>query len=167
MTTENAFVLRRSTTPYLALGAILVGIALWISADAFRKRDMGTIESAMILVGIYALYVLIGTRYRISVHDNTITQRAFAKPTVSIPINEITSVGTERSDLKTMVQMNRPFRRIVINAADGTHASTIDVSIKHFLARDIRKLMSLIHALRPDLQLHTLWIESEGAAHLQ
>ena len=158
MSTEDAFSLRRSATPYISLGVIFFGIAIWLSILAYPKRDWGTMESALLLLGIYALYVFIGTRYRIFVRANTITQRAFGKRSISIEIKDIESVGTELSDLKTMRQMNRPFRRIAINATRDGRAEVIDVSTKHFSGGDIRKLMRLIHSKRPDLQLPGKWL---------
>ena len=54
--TEEAFSLRRSATPYLALGVISFVLAIWVSIPAYPKRDWGTLESARLLLGIYALY---------------------------------------------------------------------------------------------------------------
>jgi len=158
MNAGETFWLRRSAQPYVALGLILGGIALWFLVDAYRKPDKGTVEAAALLLACYAAFVLIGLWYRISLRDNTITQRAFGKRNVSISIQDITSVGTEISDLKTLVQMNRPFRRIVIAALRDGHAATIDVSMKHFVMADIRKLMRLIHSARPDLILPSRWL---------
>jgi hypothetical protein len=48
---------------------------------------------------------------------------------VSISIRDVSSVGTEVSDAKTFVQMNRPMRRIVIASVRDGHVTTIDVSM--------------------------------------
>jgi hypothetical protein len=101
---------------------------------------------------------ILGMRYRISLRDNTITQQAFGKRNVSISIRDVSSVGTEVSDAKTFVQMNRPMRRIVIASVRDGQATTIDVSMKHFLMADIRKLMRIIHSARPDLNVPTMWL---------
>ena len=158
MNAEETFALRRSAEPYVALGAILGGIAIWFLVDAYRKPDRGTVETAALLLGCYAAYVFIGTRYRMSLRDSTITQRAFWKRNVSISIGDISSVGTEVSDLTTLAQMNRPMRRIVIASVRDGGATTIDVSMKHFLMADIRKLMRIIHSARPDLNLPKQWL---------
>jgi hypothetical protein len=113
MNAEETFALRRSMQPYVTLGAIFAGVVIWALVLAYRKLDRGTAESAVLLLAFYAAYVFLGMRYRISLSDNRITQRAFGKRNVSISIRNISSVGTEVSDTKTFVQMNRPMRRIV------------------------------------------------------
>ena len=158
MNAEETFALRRSAGPYVSLGAILCGIAIWFLVDAYRKPDRGTVETAVLLLAGYAAFVLIGMRYRISLSDNTITQRAFGKRNVCISIRDISSVSTEVSDVKTFVQMNRPMRRIVIASVGDGHATTIDVSMKHFLMADIRKLMRIINSARPDLNVPNEWL---------
>ena len=158
MKAEEAFALRRSVQPYVTLGAIFGGVAIWALVLAYRKLDRGTAESAVLLLAFYAAYVFLGMWYRISLRDNTITQRAFGKRNVSISIQDISSVGTEVSDAKTFVQMNRPMRRIVIASVRDGHATTIDVSLKHFLMADIRKLMQIIHSARPDLNVPNKWL---------
>jgi hypothetical protein len=158
MKAEETFALRRSVQPYVTLGAIFGGVAIWALVLAYRKLDRGTAESAVLLLAFYAAYVFLGMRYRISLRDNTITQRAFGKRNVSISIRDISSVGTEVSDAKTFVQMNRPMRRIVIASVRDGHATTIDVSMKHFLMADIRKLMRIIHSARPDLNVPNKWL---------
>jgi len=54
--------------------------------------------------------------------------------------------------------MRRPFRRITIYAEGAEITKFIDVSLKHFVAEDIRKLMRKIHDNRPDLSLPKKWI---------
>jgi Ca2+/Na+ antiporter len=158
MKAQETFALRRSVQPYVTLGAIFSGVAIWALVLAYRKLDRGTAESAILLLAFYAAYVFLGMRYRISVRDNTITQQAFGKRNVSIGIRDVSSVATEVSDAQAFVQMNRPMRRIVITSVRDGHATTIDVSIKHFLTADIRKLMQIIHLARPDLNVPNKWL---------
>jgi hypothetical protein len=99
-----------------------------------------------------------GLWYRISLIDGVITQRAFRMPAVSIAIGEITSVGKEVSDPATVAKMNRPFRRLCINAGPEGARKTIDVSLKHFWKRDIQFLMTTIHEARPDLVMPKNWV---------
>jgi hypothetical protein len=94
MKAEETFALRRSVGPYVTLGAIFGGVAIWALVLAYRKLDSGTAESAVLLLAFYAAYVFLGMWYRISLRDNTITQRAFGKRNVSISIGDISSVGT-------------------------------------------------------------------------
>jgi hypothetical protein len=59
-----------------------------------------------------------------------------------------------------MFAASRPFRRIAIYAGDprGT-GKFIDVSLKHFAADDVRKLMRIVHDRRSDLILPKNWTE--------
>jgi hypothetical protein len=54
--------------------------------------------------------------------------------------------------------MNRPFRRICINAGPKGARKTIDVSLKHFWQKDIRLLMTIIHQARPDVDMPKNWL---------
>ena len=90
--------------------------------------------------------------------NRVIWQRAFGRRRVSIAIRDITSVGQETSDTKTLVAMNRPFRRITIQGSTTGVATTIDVSTKHFVAEDIRRLMHAIQQARPNLLLPQKWL---------
>jgi hypothetical protein len=56
----------------------------------------------------------------------------------------------EKSDLATMLSFRRPTRRITIYGKDQQH---LDVSLKHFVMADIRRLMQEIKKERPDLTL--------------
>jgi hypothetical protein len=99
-----------------------------------------------------------GFWYRISLEDGVVTQRAFGMRKVSIPISEIASVGKEVSDAATLARMNRPFRRICINAGAAGARKTIDASLKHFWQKDIRTLMNIIHNARPELEMPKGWL---------
>jgi hypothetical protein len=108
---------------------------------------------------LFGVLVWIGTCYRIFWRDGAILQKASGGPDVSIRPDEITSVEQETSDVGTALAMRRPFRRIVIYAENPRgEGKYIDVSLKHFLADDVRKLMRAIHARRPDLALPKHWM---------
>ena len=79
------------------------------------------------------------------------------KEDVVIPVNEITSIkkGASFERLKSSQGITRRvFRRIAIyqEKSDGT-VKFVDVSLKHFIPEDIKKLMTLIHEKRPDLEI--------------
>jgi hypothetical protein len=58
MKAEETFALRRSVQPYVTLGAIFGGVAIWALVLAYRKLDRGTAESAVLLLAFYAAYVV-------------------------------------------------------------------------------------------------------------
>jgi hypothetical protein len=151
------FVLRHSVEPYVSMSIIFLGFAVWGLVLGLRSKHWGAFQSALLLCAVYSPMVAIGLWYRITLNDGVITQRAFRMPAVSIAIGEITSVGNEVSDPATVAKMNRPLRRICINAGNKGARKTIDISLKHFWKRDIRTLMAAIHQARPDLALPKDW----------
>jgi hypothetical protein len=154
----KSFVLRHSVEPYVSLSIIFLGFALWGLVVGLRSNHWGAFQSGLLLCAIYSPMVAMGLWYRISLIDGVISQRAFRMLPVVIAISEITSVGKEVSDPATMAKMNRPFRRICINAGPKGARKTIDVSLKHFWKRDIQTLMTAIHEARPDLAMPKDWV---------
>jgi hypothetical protein len=97
-------------------------------------------------------------RYRIFWDNGEIVQKAVAGNLTKIETGEITDVVQETSDIQTLLTFSRPMRRIVIYARYADRGKHIDVSLKHFVATDIRKLMKAIHDRRPDLELPEQWL---------
>lgn len=63
-----------------------------------------------------------------------------------------------RVRLETGVKPGRPLQRLVLCPSDGRDQFTcIDVSLKHFSAEDIRELLQMIRAKRPELELPKGW----------
>jgi hypothetical protein len=151
-------VLRHSIVPYRTLGAFFLVIMVWAFVVSYRSGKWSTFESALLIAAVYSLQVAQGLWYQIRIDNGVIWQRAFGKRRVSIAIHDISSVGQEMSDAKTLVAMNRPFRRITIRGSTAGEAGSIDVSTKHFVAADIRRLMHIIHESRPDLSLPKQWL---------
>lgn len=157
-TDEIEFALRRSTAPYRTLGLIFFAILLWGFIMSYRSGKWGTFESAVFVFGFYFLYVLVGLWYRVGLRDGVIWERAFGLRRISIKIEDITAVGREISDAKTLVAMNRPYDRIAVQGIVKGQKTTIDVSTKHFVAADIRQLMRFLQKQRPDLALPKNWL---------
>jgi hypothetical protein len=152
------FALRRSTQPYQALVLIFGCVTILAAFTALQQRDW-TIIGVMPFGWLFLVPIIyIGTRYRLYWRGGAIIQRASGLDDVSIRSDEITRVVLERSDLQTLVSYRRPFRRIAIYAEHRDGVKFIDVSLKHFVADDIRKLMRAIHEQRPDLSLPKAWI---------
>ena len=97
-------------------------------------------------------------RYKISLQDGVITQKAFNMTDVVIKIKDISAVKQESSDALTMAKMNRPVQRITIYSDTDGVQSFIDISLKHFVADDIRRLLRAIQEQRPDLTMPKHWI---------
>jgi hypothetical protein len=76
-----------------------------------------------------------------------------AKEDIVIPAKDISLVRTETSP-----ERGRVLRRIAIYSnLDSKNPKFVDVSLKHFVPEDIRKLMDAIHKERPDLVLPKQW----------
>ena len=156
---SDVWTLRRSFGPYISLLIIFSVLTVWSAVMSVRTGQWQIVESTSIGWFFFAVIVFIGTRHRIFWRDGVIVQKASGMSDVSIKTDEITRVEQETSDVGTALAMRRPFRRIVIYAekshGEGKH---IDVSLKHFVADDVRKLMRAIHARRADLTLPKHWM---------
>jgi hypothetical protein len=151
-------VLRHSIVPYRTLGAFFLAMLVWAFVASYRSAKWGAFESALLVSAVYSLQIFLGLWYQVGLSDGVIWQRAFGKRRVSIAIRDISSVGQETSDAKTLATMNRPFRRITIRGSTAGESSSVDVSTKHFVAADIRRLMHIIQESRPDLSLPRQWL---------
>jgi hypothetical protein len=79
------------------------------------------------------------------------------KPNVrSIKIANISSIQQEVSNARTAASLRRPFRRIAIYAPSKDGTDFIDISLKHFVHADIKKLLEIIRSKRPDLSVPTV-----------
>jgi hypothetical protein len=155
----RAFVLRRSVGPYVGFTVILVGVTGLMVFVSLKTRDWTPLEMMSVGWFFLAVIVYIGTRYRIFWRDGAVVQRASGRVDVSIKPDEITRVEQETSDVRTLFSFRRPFRRITIYAEKPRgEGKYIDVSLKHFVADDVRKLMRAIHARRADLTLPKHWM---------
>ncbi|SRR6266851_78384 len=154
----ESFALRRTFQPYVAEFIIFSVITGLLIFDFFRTHDMSWIILIVLLWAIAIATQYPNARYRIFWESGKIKQVAvYGDPTV-IELSEINKIAEERSDLQTLLAMRRPSRRIAIYARGASGHKWIDVSLKHFAAEDIRRLMRAIHEQRPDLSMPKNWI---------
>jgi hypothetical protein len=152
------FALRRTFQPYAAEFIIFCAITGLLIFDLFRTHDMNWFGLIVLLWGIVIATQYPNARYRIFWEDGKIKQVAvYGEPTV-IEASEINKIAQETSNLQTLLAMRRPSRRIAIYARGPNGHKWIDVSLKHFAAEDIRRLMRAIHEQRPDLSMPKGWI---------
>ncbi len=160
----QSFSLRRSLQPYVGLGIIGLILLIFTAWVGISKNDWGAFWSILVLFGIfYTIFVIFGMSYRIFYSDNVVSMKPasfFSNPSLvtKISVAKITSVEQETSNVQTLAKMSRPFRRISIYGSTSEGMKKIDVSLKHFNLDDIRKLMKIIHDLRPDLAMPKDWI---------
>jgi hypothetical protein len=159
METIKSFSLRRTIQPYIGIviiTAILSGLLIF---NAIKTADLSWLEAIGVMVTILIVTQYPNTRYRICwQHGHEIKQIASNKVVTTIKTSEITRIEQERSDPLTLLQMRRPSRRIAIYADGSDGQKWIDVSLKHFAADDIRRLMRAIHESRPDLSMPKNWV---------
>jgi hypothetical protein len=125
-----------------------IDLMLLLSAFSREKFDYGAIWSIVFISLLTAFIIYQNLCYTITWNCRAITQTAFGLRRVIIEASEITAIRSESSDVKTLVRANRPSNRIAIYAGKDRF---IDVSFKHFRFEDIRKLVEILHELRPDL----------------
>jgi hypothetical protein len=150
--------LRRTIDPYMGLLIILSLVTLGALFVSVQKHVLSLILPVPIIWLLFAFLVFIGLRYRIVWTNNEVCQRASGGSNVCIEYGQITRIISEVSKPGDWLAASRPFRRIAIYAEDpGGEDKFIDVSLKHFLADDIRELMRAIRIRRPDLELPPHW----------
>jgi hypothetical protein len=151
--------LRRDAAPYLIFGAFFVLATLVGLYASVRTADWTFMKYYALIWLLYFPWMFIVSRYRIFWRDGVIIQKASGMADVSIRVEEIARIRQETSNVGTLVRLRRPFRRITIYAEERDGGSKfIDVSLKHFVADDVRKLMRAIHSRRPDLELPKHWV---------
>lgn len=158
MATADDFALRRTIEPYRVLLVVLIAVTLLGIFDELKTRDINWI-GAILFVWVLPVPLLYSdTRYRIFWENGAIKQVAANKDVTIIKPLDIKRIELERSDIQTLFAMRRPSRRIAIYANGPDGHKWIDVSLKHFAADDIRRLMQAIHERRPDLSIPKNWV---------
>lgn len=145
---EKSFALRRSVKPYVALIVILMGIMIFLAFVSMKLHSWEPLIATSVIWFFFAMLVFMGTRYRILLRDGDIVQEAFGKPDVVIPLNQIVNVNSQVSGVSTLIRLQRPFRRIEIRGRDK---KIVDISLKHFVERDVDRLLDEVRTQRPDL----------------
>jgi hypothetical protein len=157
ITDQQTFVLGRSWVPYRVFIVIFVLVFLPIVPYMFRTHDLSPLVFWAIIGPLAVVYVWYQRRYRISWQNGSVVQNAAAGPVVTISVDEMERVVQERSDIRTLLSLSRPGRRITIYGRTAPGMKFIDVSLYHFKLNDVRKLMRLIHERRPDLVVPKGW----------
>jgi hypothetical protein len=154
-TDEQGCALQHSVQPYVAFALPLLVVTI---VGVVASAKSGQWASLWYLAAVWSFFLpwsFLLSRYQITWNQGEITQRAAGGRDVTIDIEDITRVKLEASDAATLLSFRRPFRRISIYSSDGKF---IDVSLKHFVAQDIRRLMRFIHEQRADLTLPKNWL---------
>jgi hypothetical protein len=158
MSPTREFALKRSVYPYSVyiiscIALVSLGILVW-----FKRHDLSVFEAAIIVSLGFVATSYGDTRYQVFWRDGEIKQISANKDITIIKALEITSVGQEKSNLQERLSLRRPLDRIAVYAGHGSEEKHIDVSIRHFVNEDVRKLMQLIHKTRPDLDVPKNWL---------
>lgn len=150
--------LRRTIAPYVGQIIILSLATLYFVFLSIKAQEWkSTLVAVPVMWLLFSPLVYFGLRYKISWTDEEICMAASGGK-VRIKYEEITDIESETSKPGELLAASRPFRRIAIYAGKPHgEAKHIDVSLKHFVATDIRKLMHAIHDRRPDLTLPKKW----------
>jgi hypothetical protein len=144
--------LRRTFTPYVGLIVINVVTTLIVIFIAFKANDLGQLKWVLPFYGIWGIYILLATRYRVGWDQIGVTMLAdWGKRTVEY--REISSVRYETARVADGHYGTRPFRRIVVRGRRQTPKAFVDVSLRHFEPKDICALLDEISRQRPDLSI--------------
>lgn len=150
--------LRRTLQPYAGYLVIFLIVSLiWVLA-IYKSGDLGGIGVLALLWSVLLISQYPNTRYRIFWNKDEIEQISAYKDVTTIKISDIERIALESSDIRTLLSLTRPSNRITIYGKGGERPQWVDVSLKHFAADDIRRLMRAIHELRPELSIPKGWI---------
>jgi len=162
MTRQPALSLRHDLGPFLSLGIVfgsVLAFFLWTRLrhpTASTGRDIALVT--VLIVGFYFAITSFYWRYRIRFDGVAITQHAPGIPPITIELGDIERVSLEVGSPIGRWSGTRPMRRIAIYSKHTNRERPfIDVSLKHFVADDIRHLNREIHRARPDLELPAHW----------
>lgn len=142
------FALKRSIRPYIGELIIVGGVAIGAVYVAFKTSTWSLLEAALVGFALYLFAHYFDSRYRVFWKNGAVGRVATNNSTTTIKASDITKVALEKSDLATMLSMRRPSQRITIYGKDQQR---LDVSLKHFVIADIRRLVQEIRKERPDL----------------
>jgi len=150
--------LRRTIAPYMGQIIILVLVTFGVLFVCIKKHEWALLLPVSIVWLLFLILTCIGLKYKINWTDNEICQKASGGSKVCIQYSEITKVVSEISKPGDILAASRPFRRVAIYAEEPRgEGRFIDVSLKHFVTDDVRKLMCVIHDHRSDLVLPRNW----------
>jgi hypothetical protein len=150
--------LRRTLQPHAGYLVICFIVSLiWVLA-IYKTGDLGGIGVIALLWSVLLVSQYPNTRYRIFWNKDEIEQISAYKDVTIIKISDIERIARESSDIRTMRSLTRPPSRITIYGKNKERPQWIDVSLKHFSAEDIRRLMRAIHEKRPDLSIPKQWL---------
>jgi len=142
--------LRRTITPYFG---ILIILTIVTSIVFVKAQGIDELKALAVIWIPFLFYYLVGNSYRIFLIDKAVIQKGFGVKTFVIAAEDIRDIKEEASLGETRsFLVQRPYQRIVISSRKDPKGY-IDVSLRHFKMQDIVKLLSEIHAMRPDLKL--------------
>ena len=160
MTADKEFTLGHSMRPYAVILIVLCAVSLfWVYVAAETNQLSAWWWPLLALVVYISKIYFFDLRYSIFFKDESVVMRVATwfptpKALTSIKISDITAIKRETSDLRTLATQRRVSQRIAIY--DEQHKQFVDISLKHFVGGDIRKLLELIHERRPDLHIPTM-----------
>lgn len=158
MERSHDFALRRTISPYAGYLVIFLIVSLiWVLA-IYKTGDLGGIGVIALLWGVLLISQYPNTRYRIFWNNGEVKQVSAYKDVTVIKASDIERIALESSDLRTLLSLTRPSNRITIYGKEGGRPQWIDISLKHFAADDIRRLMRAIHERRPELSIPKEWL---------
>jgi hypothetical protein len=147
--------LRRTITPYVGQTLILLGITVFLAYVAHKTSQWNLLWAAAAMWPLFAFaYLYFGLKYRVLWDSIGVYMRASGmKEERLVRYEDITSIRYETARVSEFAAQSRPFRRIVVKGHAHNRNAFVDISLRHFRLEDIEKLLTEIHARRPDLTI--------------
>lgn len=154
MTNHEMSSLRRTVTPYIGQSVIIAGVILLLVYVALKRGQWDLLWTAALIGVLFMSYIFFfGMKYRVSWNEKGLKMKASGGSMRSIPFDDITEVRCETASSDEFLSQARPFRRLVVIGSSRDPSGQIDISLRHFQAQDVHKLMEVIREQRPDLTL--------------
>lgn len=144
--------LHRNIAPYATILVIFSVVTIGSLVLLKGKYNAEFFMGLFLLWVLVAAYLIIEAYYRISLDGGVLIQRAWMMKKVEIGIKDISGIELE-SGISKAGRVHRPYNRVAIYGHNDHGRSVfIDISLKHFLRRDIADLLLLIKMGRPDIE---------------
>jgi len=162
---EN-FALHHNNQSYIYGAALALLVSIGMVGRIIIAHDWRLVASLEIGWIMIAVWIYVGVRYQVLWQDGAIVMKALGKQDTVIPPEKIMQVAFDTSERARIGGIGKAAQRIKIAGKDPAGETiNIFVSLGHFLAPDVLRLMRIINDERPDLTFPREWIEKSATSN--
>ena len=155
---DSDFALHRRSRNYIigvALAFVASLVALWRILLVHDWRLVGSLEIGWIMI---AVWIYLGMRYQVLWQNGRIVMKALGRPDTAIEPDTIIQVAIDTAERARIAGIGKHSERIKIVAKEpNAEPASVYISLGHFAAADVGRLMRVIAECRPDLAFPRKW----------